>query len=391
MDYIKVELHDLKINVGYKDQIADELYYLDNRINNFVIHKTDHYLADIDFIMNSKTDENDFRKQIRQFLSARYRGINETVISPLWESPYCCEHFFPATELLCQQGYIHKQSDGQYAVGGLFLDLMNDIDSKIRKMMIDSFNAVEYRYPTMVPSSVLEKCGCFNNFPQLVFVLTHLHHNMKELEKFKTSYHDGRLPHNFLHDYCDGYENCLPPTICYHVYQQFKDRIIPEDQSIVITTQGKAFRNEATNAETLERLCDFTIRETVFIGSAKFAIQSREKLIGLVKSFLEFLQLDGYIVKANDPFFLSQDSEIKAAFQRELESKYEIHVRTGENKSISVGSLNIHLDFFGRNFNIKSSNDDFIHTSCSGFGLERFAYAFLCQHGTDPSRWPKQP
>ena len=113
MDYIKVELHDLKINVGYKDQIADELYYLDNRINNFVIHKTDHYLADIDFIMNSKTDENDFRKQIRQFLSARYRGINETVISPLWESPYCCEHFFPATELLCQQGYIHKQSDGQ--------------------------------------------------------------------------------------------------------------------------------------------------------------------------------------------------------------------------------------------------------------------------------------
>jgi seryl-tRNA synthetase len=56
-----------------------------------------------------------------------------------------------------------------------------------------------------------------------------------------------------------------------------------------------------------------------------------------------------------------------------------------------VGSFNFHERFFGESFGITSAGGEGpVHTACAGFGLERFAYAFLCQHGLDPSGWPRE-
>ena len=30
-----------------------------------------------------------------------------------------------------------------------------------------------------------------------------------------------------------------------------------------------------------------------------------------------------------------------------------------------------------------------MHSVCVAFGLERWVYAFLAQHGDDPARWPE--
>jgi hypothetical protein len=53
-----------------------------------------------------------------------------------------------------------------------------------------------------------------------------------------------------------------------------------------------------------------------------------------------------------------------------------------------VGSFNFHDDFFGKSFDISLANGDTAISACTGFGIERFAYAFLCQFGTDPAHWP---
>jgi hypothetical protein len=47
-------------------------------------------------------------------------------------------------------------------------------------------------------------------------------------------------------------------------------------------------------------------------------------------------------------------------------------------------------DFFGRAFDINVEGAGPAHSSCIGFGLERFVCAFLAQHGNDPSDWPEE-
>ena len=55
---------------------------------------------------------------------------------------------------------------------------------------------------------------------------------------------------------------------------------------------------------------------------------------------------------------------------------------------IAVGSHNYHSDFFGRVFHADLETGGPMHSVCVGFGLERWVYAFLQQHGSVPSAWP---
>jgi hypothetical protein len=56
-----------------------------------------------------------------------------------------------------------------------------------------------------------------------------------------------------------------------------------------------------------------------------------------------------------------------------------------------VASFNFHERFFGESFGI--TLPDGVTTpfsGCAGFGLERFAFALVCQHGVDVEQWPAE-
>ena len=59
-------------------------------------------------------------------------------------------------------------------------------------------------------------------------------------------------------------------------------------------------------------------------------------------------------------------------------------------KLTAISSSNCHLDHFGKEFNIKTSDGNFAHTACIGFGLERITLALLKKHGFDPEKWPNE-
>ena len=58
-------------------------------------------------------------------------------------------------------------------------------------------------------------------------------------------------------------------------------------------------------------------------------------------------------------------------------------------KKIAIGSINFHLNTFGKAFKIYK-NKKFIHSGCIGIGFERLLLAFYSQYGTDVNKWPKK-
>jgi seryl-tRNA synthetase len=99
-------------------------------------------------------------------------------------------------------------------------------------------------------------------------------------------------------------------------------------------------------------------------------------------------ELNSIIELANDPFF-TNDFQVKASFQRQQEMKYELRLTIPYlDKSIACSSVNFHSTTFGNAFNIKIGKRSAV-TGCVGFGIERWAFAFLAQYGLDEALWPQ--
>jgi hypothetical protein len=91
---------------------------------------------------------------------------------------------------------------------------------------------------------------------------------------------------------------------------------------------------------------------------------------------------------ANDPFFCAADSGARSSSQRLLELKYELQLEVGPVDSIAVASFNFHERFFGESFGLSLPDGTPAFSACAGFGLERLAFALMCQHGTEIRDWP---
>jgi seryl-tRNA synthetase len=277
---------------------------------------------------------------------------------------------------------------GQVAVGEPLLSLMDYIDGLLRELVRTRLGGVEYRYPTVIPTSTLQRCGYFESFPQFLMFVTRLHSDVDTYHRFVRDYGaSGRALDPAVLGACDDVELCLPPTMCFHTFSQFAGAQLASGENRVVTSRGKSFRFESRYATTLERLWDFTIREIVFLGSREFVFASRQLVIDAVRELVTTLGLAATCEVANDPFF-TEDTATKIVSQRLLELKYELRLELSNGRSLAAGSFNFHDDFFSKRFDIRSGPDDLARSGCVGIGLERFVYAFVCQHGIDPARWP---
>jgi hypothetical protein len=105
--------------------------------------------------------------------------------------------------------------------------------------------------------------------------------------------------------------------------------------------------------------------------------------------FLDAHDLAGEIRTASDPFFIAPDAGAKTYFQLSSETKFEIALLLPDGAKLAVGSHNHHSDFFGRAFDINIEGHGAMHSVCVAFGLERWVYAFVQQHGINVAEWPE--
>jgi seryl-tRNA synthetase len=280
---------------------------------------------------------------------------------------------------LVRDGYVFAAPEGQIASEGPFLAVCEFLDRYFVGLAA-RFQARRQSYPATLPIDVARRLGYFSSFPQL--------------STFAVPFRSGRAASRFganprqkLRGLPDP-RHLLSPAVCYHTYHWLQNREIPS-QPYCVTAAGRCFRFEgpAKQRRPLERLWNFTMREIVFFGTAKQVETTRRRLMVAVCRFLPVVRIDGSLREATDPFFLPA-TRGQRLLQQLRQLKYELTAKTAPGRDMALASFNHHGDFFGRRMNIRLPDGDVVHSGCVAFGLERWAYAFFCQNGLDPGRWP---
>ena len=281
---------------------------------------------------------------------------------------------------------VHQLGRGQVALEGQPLRLFRYFD-RVFEAFGDPWKARPLLTPTLIPAGVLAKCDYFRSFPNNVTFACHLPEEPARIEDFRARHQERDDLDERAREDMTTPEACLSPAVCYHAYALNRDRTIPAD-GLIYGVCGKCFRYESTNMVGLRRLWDFTMREVVFLGAREPVLADRERSIEMMSRFLDEHRLAGEIRTASDPFFIAPDAMAKTYFQLSSETKYEISLMLPDGDRLAVGSHNYHTDFFGRAFNVEVEGAGPMHSVCVAFGLERWVYAFLAQHGDDPKHWP---
>lgn len=132
------------------------------------------------------------------------------------------------------------------------------------------------------------------------------------------------------------------------------------------------------------------MRELVIVGHKDLVLDIRERAMQATLAYCEKLGLQAWIENANDPFF-SPDAGTKSAYQRGYGMKWELRLPyNASGESVAAASFNNMQRTFGESCAITFANGQTAFSGCIAWGLERWAYAFLAQHGIQPEHWPEQ-
>jgi len=282
---------------------------------------------------------------------------------------------------------VYMAGRGQVMLEGVPLQLFRYFDAALAELE-KQWTTQDLLTPTLIPADVLAKCDYFRSFPNTVTFACHLEPEASVINRFRARHeHKTTVDHEALAD-MTAPEACLSPAVCYHVYHRNQGLTLPSE-GLAYTVRGKCFRYESSNMRELTRLWDFTMRELVFLGTRDYVLEERERCVEIIGQFLDELGLAAEIRTASDPFYIAPDASSKTYFQLTAETKYELSAVLPNEERLAIGSLNYHTDFFGRAFDITVDGAGPAHSSCIGFGLERFVCAFIAQHGNDPENWPE--
>lgn len=371
---------------AYAEELARRVFFVSEDILDFTLVGTDPVTA-VDLVVSATADPAELARKLHHVTVHEVLAQKPAAGRVIWSAATTVPPVDVFDDLVAA-GLVHVAGEGQVALGQPVLALTDYLDTRIRALVSEEFQAVEYQYPTLIPTETMRRSGYFGSFPQLIMFVSRLHADVDTYREFLSDVAAGHDLADRLRAGAASVDYCLPPTMCLHTYAQFADAPLPWPCGTV-TARGKSFRFESRYRRSLERLWDFTIREVVFLGSRAFVLDCRSRLMRRAFELATDLGLGGRCEAATDPFFATTETAERAWSQRFLELKYELRVPLDADREIAVGSFNFHEQFFGERFGIaEARHAGPAHTACAGFGLERLAYAFLCRHGTDPDGWP---
>jgi hypothetical protein len=280
---------------------------------------------------------------------------------------------------------LHMLGPGQVLLQGIPLRLFRYFDRRFEAMG-QPWSAEPLLTPTLMPDHVIGRANYFRNFPGSLTFACHLPEDPQCVEAFSKRYKDRIELDGAATESLTAPKFALTPATCLHVYHHFCKQELSNSSFGVC---GKCFRYESSNMTDLRRLWEFTMREIALIGDVDWVRRQRDISTGHMADVLEELELPGEIRTASDPFFVSPESLAQTWFQLASDTKYEISLLLPDEQRIAVGSHNLHGDFFGRQFQISLAGGATAHSACIAFGLERWIWAFIAEHGQNPSRWPR--
>ncbi len=379
------------LDASLKEELDKKILYISEGIRSFETVVDDGRITAVDLEVEPGLDQDELSQHINRTVVNDVAQLRNVTTSRVWESDRPCGDGDRVFEELCQARAFTKHGKGQVGIRVPYLDVLEFFDDLLSRLAVDVFQGVEYRFPTLIRTSVLNRVGYFESFPNLLFFVSRLKNSLSNYTRFRGEFADisseedvpERLSHFTVHT-----EYSLPPTMCYYVYDMFSNAAFEGNRCV--TTVGKSFRYENDYCRTMERLWDFAIRETVFLGDLGYVRGGVARCLEIATRLMDELGLAGFCETANDPFFLVQDTAQRINAQKVTGSKYELRLRISPHATIAVASFNRHGTYLAKRFGIHRGTDanQFINTGCVGFGLERMLFAFLAQFGTDEEAWP---
>jgi seryl-tRNA synthetase len=369
----------------FRHELSRRIYFLAEEITDFTIDGSDGLLTQLRVSTSATTSAEELHRRLHTVIA---NDILHQRVGParvVWRSSQLAPQEMPDFDRLCAEGVVVPMGEGQMALAEPLISLLDTIDQHLVTMVREETSATQYRYPTLLRTETLRRCGYLSSFPHHLMFVTRLHGDSDTYAEFSNRAAAGDSANDLL-ALCGNTDYCLPPTMCYHTFQQLTDSQLAEPAAV--TARGKSFRHESRYHEGLARLWDFTIREMVFLGSRHYAHDARERIMTRACELVEDWGLEGRCEVASDPFFAGAATAARISSQRLLELKFELQLPIAGGQRIACASFNFHDQHFGDGFRITGPQGSSVHSACAGFGLERLTLAIVSQHGTDPQAWP---
>ena len=366
--------------------VCGKLAYVDERVTQGDVNAP---RDSITLLLSEPVDEGmaaELDMRVRALVHSMAEGAFEPEMRILEEKHGSGSHSGDPMPELLQSRAVVQEGPGFFALGPSLASLLNYVDARLVGIA-DQFEASPYRFPALVPATLMERVQYFTSFPHSLSFVSHLSENLPNIERFAA---EAKCEHGRVvidRSVFAPPTALLSPTVCHHVYFGLENSVI-DQRGFIATACGSCFRYEASNMVSLERLWNFTMREIVFVGDEDFVSDNLTKARTVARSLFDDLDLTFRVETANDPFFIGTYRD-QAAYQAAFELKYEIRAALPyKGSTMAVGSYNRHGDFFGRKLNISDSTGQPVQSGCFAIGLERIVWAFLAQHGINPEGWP---
>ena len=286
------------------------------------------------------------------------------------------------------KGEVCSIAQGLFAFRGDFLRVRTALDSRVR-MIAGHCGADELSYPPLWPIPLLQSINYFHDFPHLALLASGVEPEYTARAAFANRFRKGSGNAVIACTAENGLapaHAALAPTVCDCCYWLLRGRRDVVDQ--ISTIYGQVFRNESSPDGRLDRLTAYTMREIVMVGSEGFVLAKRQALLDEVAGLMVDLDLACNIKAADDPFF-SNDALQRNAYQNLSRLKYEVEVPLYDDRKTAVASINLHEDYFSRNYDFENADGARPFSACVGFGYERLTYALFCRHGAKLAAWPR--
>lgn len=294
----------------------------------------------------------------------------------------------PVFEKLKKQGDIVEFAGGIVGYKGVLLKLCEYFSRKTEDFCHENFKAQTYNLPILLPIETYKRGGYLQTVPNFVMFQSTIKNDKDTLDKFAK---DNVKDDQTFFQSIDNPHNVLCHASCVPIYPMVADKSLEKKSlPLVYFIIRKCFRDEKANVSELTRLNEFTMSEIVFIDDNEKNIQSNMETTKKLWNFwINTFDLNCVVETSTDSFFAGESGKLKL-FQLLSSSKQELKLLIPyKNQYINCSSVNFHRTHFSKAYNI-TCNGELCVTSCIGFGIERFAYAFLAQNGCEPSKWDKK-
>ena len=287
---------------------------------------------------------------------------------------------------LLTRGDLYEHSPGIFSLSGQVLEMYRTLDNHLLHFA-KTQQARDTVLPITTSLQTLNRADFFNRTPQFAQFMSTFREDSQTILDFA----DGLRSHGEQFDFRTQLHvprHMCRSAICLSSYPQFEGRTLSESDFASWTVIGKAFRNEATNVASLERLYEFSMREIIYFGNRDFVASRLTECMNWFVERMKDWGIQGAIQTANDPFFAEKIQALQF-YQLAEQSKYEIRWNNPwSGNAVSVGSVNNHGAHFSKAYNIRLVDGTFATTGCVGFGYERLIFLVLSQFGLDVTSWP---